>query len=249
MKWSKILGAIFVVLGALGIAAGLAFESAMIIALGIHMVSFLTATAGVAIGIGGILFGLGYVPQIKLRLEQGRARKLLQAKNDSDKEDIAEYEADALNPEKVGARLYQLRSRNENLREITRVCLEQKAEIDRYQEQLKRLIEANDALYLKDVPTVLDNVEERMCANFRDIINCCLLVEYNGQPLNEYGEQVAYQAIQANAEELEAANELLNKSVSYINEYNRKGVRDRSDLDAWIKIMEQNINKKGELIL
>ena len=242
MKWSKILGAIFVLLGVFGTVMGLAFESAMIIALGIHAVSFLTTAAAVGIGLGVLLFGLGYVPQIKHRLAQGRAKKLLQEKIESYEEQTAEYEADALNPTR-------LRSRNEHLRDLTRICIEQKDKRDMFQCQLDRLIQANEALYLKDLPAVLDSAEERMCANFRDIINCCILVEHNGQPLNEYGKEITKQALEANMEELKAVSELLNKSVKYINEYNRKGVRDRSDLDAWIKIMERSTNKREELTL
>ena len=249
MKWSKILGAIFVLLGVFGTVMGLAFESAMIIALGIHAVSFLTTAAAVGIGLGVLLFGLGYVPQIKHRLAQGQAKKLLQEKIESYEEQTAEYEADALNPTRVRMRLLQLRSRNEHLRDLTRICIEQKDKIDMFQDQLDRLIQANEALYLKDLPAVLDSAEERMCANFRDIINCCILVEHNGQPLNEYGKEITKQALEANMEELQAVSELLNKSVKYINEYNRKGVRDRSDLDAWIKIMERNTNKREELTL
>ena len=249
MKWSKILGAIFVLLGVFGTVMGLAFESAMIIALGIHAVSFLTTAAAVGIGLGVLLFGLGYAPQIKHRLAQGQAKKLLQEKIESYEEQAAEYEADALNPTRVRMRLLQLRSRNEHLRDLTRICIEQKDKIDMFQDQLDRLIQANEALYLKDLPAVLDSAEERMCANFRDIINCCILVEHNGQPLNEYGKEITKQALEANMEELKAVSELLNKSVKYINEYNRKGVRDRSDLDAWIKIMERSTNKREELTL
>ena len=46
-------------------------------------------------------------------------------------------------------------------------------------------------------------------------------------------------ALADNEEELKAVSTLLKYSVSYINNYNRNGVSDRSELDAWLKIMKQ----------
>lgn len=247
MKWLRILGAILVLVGTINTVLGLVFDTAIIVALGIHAASFLTIAAGCAIGIGGVSFAASFVPQIRQKIAQGYKTKLLQEKTESYEEHTAEYEADALNPTKVRMRLLQLRSRNEHLRDLTRICIEQKDEIDMFQEQLDRLIQANEALYLKDLPAVLDSAEERMCANFRDIINCCILVEHSGQPLSKYGEEIAKQALEANVEELRAVSELLNKSVKYINDYNRKGISDRSELNAWIKAMEDKIDKKGEM--
>lgn len=249
MKWSRIFGAILAILGAVGAVLRLTFETAIIISLGIHAVSFLTTAAGFAIGIGGTSFVLSFVPQIKQRLEQGRENRLLRAKIASDNEDTADYEADSLNPEKVRVRLLQLKSKNPNLTEIMEVCLVQKDEIDKYQGQLDKLIQANEALYLNDIPAVLDSAEERMCANFRDIINCCLLVEDNNKSISERNQRIVDEAVQANSEELNAVAVLLDRSVEYINNYNRKGISDRSELDAWIKTMEDEIHKKGEITL
>lgn len=249
MRWLRILGAILALFGMAGAVLGSVLGAAMIIALGIQAVSFLTTAAWFAVGLGGTSFALSFIPQIRHRIEQGHQNKLLRAKIDDDKKRTTDYETDSLNPEKVRVRLEQLRDRNPNLHELMNRCLAQKDGIDRLQEQLSRLIQANEALYLNDIPAVLDSAEERMCANFRDIINCCILVEYNGKMISEHNQEIVDSAMRSNDEELSAVETLLDRSVAYINDYNRKGINDRSELDAWIQVIEDKINKKGELTL
>ena len=249
MKWQRVLGAVLTALGIIGTTLRYAFESAIIVALGIHTLSSLTVIAGLVTGFGLGNIVLSFVPAIKARLSEGKTKKLLKSKLTEEIKSISEYESDSLNPEKIRTRLLQLQSRNANLRDIMAICILQKDEIDRCQEQLNRLIRANDALYLNDVPAVLDSAEERICANFRDIINCCILVEYDNTPLSEHSKEIVTEALKSNKEELEAVRTLLGHSVAYINDYNRKGISDRRELDAWIKTMEEKINKKGELTL
>lgn len=249
MKWQRVLGAVLTALGIIGTTLRYVFESAIIVALGIHALSSLTVIAGLVTGFGLGNIVLSFVPAIKARLSEGKTKKLLKSKLTEEIKSISEYESDSLNPEKIRTRLLQLQSRNANLKDIIVICISQKDEIDRYQEQLNRLIRANDALYLNDVPAVLDSAEERICANFRDIINCCILVEYDNTPLSEHSREIVVETLKSNKEELEAVRTLLDRSVAYINDYNRKGISDRRELDAWIKTMEEKINKKGELTL
>lgn len=247
MKWLRTLGAVFVLIG--GVSAGIFFvlKSALIIALGIRAAKFFATASGFAIGFGGVSVLLSFVPQIKYRIRQGQENKLLQAEISSDKERTTDYETDSLNPEKVRVRLEQLREHNPHLFDLMTKCLEQKDAIDKFQTQLDRLIKANRALYLNDIPAVLDGAEERMCANFRDIINCCLLVEDNGKMISERNQEIVKGAIESNDDELGSVEILLDRSVAYINDYNRKGISDRRELDAWIKTMEDKINEKGGL--
>lgn len=234
-------------IGGIGVGLGLMLKAAMIVALGIHAAKFLATIAGFAIGVGGISFLVSFMPQIKHKIRQEQENKLLQAEISSEKERTTDYETDSLNPEKVRVRLEQLRDHNSHLFELMTKCLEQKDAIDKFQDQLSRVIKANRALYLNDIPAVLDGAEERMCANFRDVINCCLLVEDNGKMISERNREIVESAIKSNDDELEAVEVLLDRSVAYINDYNRKGISDRRELNAWIKTMEDKINKKGEL--
>ena len=232
-----------------GIGTGLLFalKSTIIIAIGVRATRFLMTASRLAIGSGGTSVLLSFVPQIKHKIRQGQENKLLEAEISSDKERTFDYETDSLNPEKVRVRLEQLREHNSHLFDLMTKCLEQKDAIDKFQAQLDRLIKANRALYLNDIPAVLDGAEERMCANFRDIINCCLLVEDNGKMISERNQEIVEGAIKSNDDELGSVEILLDRSVAYINDYNRKGISDRRELDAWIKTMEDKINEKGGL--
>ena len=248
-KWLRIVGAILALIGAVGIGFKALLGTTMIVALGIHATSFLATVAYIVAGLGGASFAASFVPQLKSSVEQNRNIKLLKDKNDAENENTTSYESDSLNPEKVKIRLEQLKARNPNLEGLIDKCLTQKYAIDKYQEQLGRLIKANEAAYLEDVPDVLNNAEKRMCANFRDIINCCILVEYSGEAISESNEEIVESSLVKNEEELKSVRILLDHSVAYINDYNRKGISDRSELDAWIKTMEKKINKKGEFTL
>ncbi len=248
-KWLRIIGAIFALVGAVGISTKLLLGASMIVALGIHATSFLATAAYFAVGLGGTSLFLSFVPDIKNGLQQSRSVKLLRDKNDAEYERTVDYEEDSLNPEKVRMRLVQLRDRNPYLRDLMEACIKQKDDIDRYQEQLDRLLKANKASYLDDVVGVLDNSEQRICANFRDIINCCLLVEHSGEDISTSNKEIVNESLKNNQEELEAVKVLLDRSVAYINDFNRKGIDDRRELDAWIKTMERKIDKEGELTL
>ena len=249
IKWLRIIGAIAALVGVVGAGLKFTLNTTIIVALGIRVASFLTTAAYSAAGIGSTLFALSFLPKIQNNFEQIRETKMLRDKNDAEYERTADYEADSLNPEKVRDRLVQLQDCNPYLEDLMENCIHQKDDIDRYQERLDRLLRANNASYLDDIVGILDKTEQRICANFRDIINCCLLVEYNGEDLSASSKEIVKSSLQNNQEELEAVKILLDRSVSYINDFNRKGIDDRSELDAWIKTMERKINNKGELTL
>ncbi len=249
MKWKRVLGYVITALGIIGVGLRFLFESAIIVSFGVHALTFFMSMACFVIGFGSVQVFLSFAPEFRNKLEKSRSKKLLREKIENDKERTEGYETDSLNPEKVRIRLEQLRDRNPNLVDLMDKCIEQKDEIDKYQEQLDRLIKANEATYLNDVTEVLNSAEERICANFRDIINCCILVEFNGKAINERNLEIVQAAISSNDDELKAVETLLDRSVAYINDFNRKGISNRSELDAWIETMERRINKKGEVSL
>ena len=53
-------------------------------------------------------------------------------------------------------------------------------------------------------------------------------------------------SLKDNEEELNAVATLLRYSVAYINNYNRNGVSDRRELDAWLKIMKASMGENHE---
>ncbi len=137
--------------------------------------------------------------------------------------------------------LEQLRKNNPNLSELVDNCLEQMDKINTYQARHKSLIAANEAIYLQDTIDVINESERRMCQNFRNIINCCILIENDNGSVDELDQDIISSSMSDNQEELNAVATLLKYSVAYINNYNRNGVSDRSELDAWLRVMKASI--------
>ncbi|MBQ5440172.1 MAG: hypothetical protein IIT49_05260, partial [Clostridia bacterium] len=120
-------------------------------------------------------------------------------------------------------------------------CIAQMDKMDSFQSRQQSLLDANEAVYLLDTIEVLRESEKRMCRNFRNIINCCILVEDSSSDVSELDHDVINSSLNENEEELKSVSTLLKYSVTYINNYNRNGVKDRSELDAWLKVMKDSI--------
>ena len=143
-------------------------------------------------------------------------------------------------------RFEQLRLNNPALDNLVERCLTQMDTIDMYQARHKSLLDANEAIYLEDTIEVIDNSERRMCRNFRNIINCCILVEDTDKGEEALDRDIIESSLAENEEELRCVDTLLKYSVAYINNYNRNGVSDRRELDAWLKIMKDSMGGSYE---
>ncbi len=245
-KALRIIGAILAAAGLIGIGAGLFATSSMIVAVGVRALSAITVVSGVALGAGVAAIGTGTIPPLIQSLRQQSNNRMLEDKRKNDQKEFSEYAKDSLNPEKTRARLEQLRDHNENLSKLVDICLRQMDRIDTYQDRHKSLLEANEAIYLEDTIEVIDESERRMCHNFRNIINCCILVEYTDSGAEELDQDIINTALADNEEELSSVSTLLKYSVAYINNYNRNGVQDRTELDAWLKIMKASMGGENE---
>ena len=243
----RIIGAIISLLGVAGaVIAGLKMP-AMLVAVGIRGVEAFGVVSYILIGLGAAGIVGGTVPAIVGAVKKQNDDRLLENKREEAKRSFSEYATDSLNPEKTRARLEQLRKNNPNLSELVDVCLEQMDRIDTYQARQKSLIDANEAIYLEDTIEVLDDSERRMCRNFRNIINCCILVEDGRGGVNDIDYEIVNNSLGDNEEELKTVATLLKYSVAYINNYNRNGVSDRKELDAWLKAMKNSMGGNHEI--
>lgn len=242
------MGLTLAAIGGIGLAAGAMASSFFIVALGIRTVSALTAMSYAALGIGGAAAIGGSVPLIANKVKAKNEIKFIEAKRQADSKNFDEYAKDSLNPEKTRIRLELLRRNNPNLNDLVNRCLEQMDKIDTYQLRHKTLLDANDAIYLEDTIEIIDESERRMCQNFRNIINCCILIEDTDSSADELDEDIINTSLADNEEELSTVATLMKYSVAYINNYNRNGVKDRSELDAWIKIMKSSMEGNNESI-
>lgn len=247
MKFKKALifiGALLVAAGATGIIAGAFATSAMIVQFGVRALSALGILSYVAVGLGAGVACAGIIPPIVRASKRKKEERLLTERKRSELMEQSEYAKDSLNPEKTRARLEQLKEHNEKLSNLMDICLRQLYRIDTYQERQNSLLEANEAIYLEDTKLVLEESERRMCHNFRNIINCCILIENTDGGTEELDGNIIDEALTANEEELAEVSTLLKYSVAYINNYNSNGVKDRSELDAWLKIMKSSVGDR-----
>ena len=239
LRWLRIIGAIIAAIGLAGIGANLLASSAMIVAIGIRGVEALKVAGIIITAIGGAALVCGTVPVIMGLAQRQSKIKLLESDKKTNQKKFDEYAKDSLNPDLTRVRLDQLRKNNPHLEILVGMCLEQMDKMDTYQARHRSLLDANEAIYLEDTVSVINESERRMCRNFRNIINCCILIEDTNQGAEELDAEIVDASLADNEEELKAVSTLLKYSVSYINNYNRNGVSDRSELDAWLKIMKQ----------
>ena len=244
-KALRILGAILISIGLLGFGAGFLAPSSMIVAFGVRALEGLKVISFGVCGIGGISLISGTIPAVAVTVQNRSRDRLLEDDRARDRKSFTDYAQDSLNPAKTRVRFEQLRAHNPKLNGLINRCVEQMDRIDAYQARHKSLIDANEAIYLQDTIEVIDASERRMCLNFRNIINCCILVEDAGG-VEDLDHATVERSLKDNEEELSAVANLLRCSVAYINNYNRNGVSDRRELDAWLKIMTASTGDNHE---
>ncbi|MBR1483823.1 MAG: hypothetical protein IJ598_12785 [Ruminococcus sp.] len=246
LKALRILGLILSTIGLIGVGAGFLASSAMIVAIGVRGVSLISALSYLTLGVGIASLAGGTVPLAVRAVRSQNDRKRLEDTREADRKQFSDYARDSLNPAKTRARLEQLRRNNPNLSGLVEHCLEQMDRIDTYQSRHKSLLDANEAIYLEDTIEIIDESEKRICRNIRNIINCCILIEDGSGSLGDLDSDIINTSFNENEEELKTVSTLLRYSVAYINNYNRNGVSDRRELDAWIQVMKASMGGNHE---
>lgn len=184
-----------------------------------------------------IIYG---IPVIKAAREQKKEleQKMRSVQNRS--RVLADYAKDSTNPDLTRRRLQQLQDEIPALEDLVMQCLEQMDAMDALQEKQNALIEANDARYLKDTINVLDNVERRICQNFRNVINLCIAAD-SAESLDE---KKVNKYLKDNRKKLSNTKELLKASADWINQYNADEDSDRSEVENWIAVIRDSL--RGE---
>ena len=245
-KGLRILGIILTVLGLIGVGAVSLANSAMIVAVGIRTLGTLSVISYITAGVGVGTLALGTVTGIVGSAKEKSGVRLIEDLKKEKQKQFSEYAKDSLNPEKTRMRLEQLRLNNPALTDLVDRCIAQMDTMDMYQARHKSLLDANEAIYLEDTIDVIDDSERRMCRNFRNIINCCILIEDTDKGVEELDGNIINSSLAENEDELRAVDTLLKYSVAYINNYNRNGVSDRRELDAWLKVMKDSMGGNHE---
>ena len=153
---------------------------------------------------------------------------------------LTDYAEDSSNPVFTRRRLEQLWREMPDLEDLIKRCLDQMDRMDKLQTKQEVLIETNDARYLKDTVTVLNNVEGRICRNFRTVINLCVAAEdpryLDMKKINK--------SLNDNEKKLSDTQELLKASVDWINQYNADSSNnDRSEVENWVAVIRDSLKE------
>lgn len=239
-KIPKIIGAVLLALGITGICITQFAGAPLIISAGVRALSFLKIAAIIATGAGAATMIGGFVPDVLHLIANTSFQKRIDGANAERRKTFAEYAKDSLNPVKTRERLTDLKENNPKLSQLIDRCLSQMDKMDKLQARYAALLSANDATYLDNTVTVIDDAETRMCRNMRNIINCCILVEDGSDDLSDFDNQIIAKSLADNDNELQNVDTLIHYAVNYINNYQQNGVTDMSELKAWIKVMRQS---------
>lgn len=153
---------------------------------------------------------------------------------------LTDYAEDSTNPDFTRKRFQQLQSEIPELSALIDECLAQMDRMDKLQTKQQILIDTNEALYLRETVIVLDNVERRLCRNFRNIINLCVAAEdYTG-----LDQKKVQKNLDDNEKKLHDAKKLLKASVDWINQYNMDSENsDRSEVENWIAVIRNSLKE------
>jgi len=221
------------------ILSNTAIKNWIIIGYGVRALSKVQLVGGCLTIFGVVLMVISSIPLIratrkqkqqldqKLRSEQNRSRVL------------ADYAQNSTNPDLARKRLRQLQAEMPELEDLVIQCLDQMDTMDVLQEKQNALIEANDARYLKDTVSVLDNVERRLCQNFKNVINLCIAAD----SVESLDEKKVYQYLKDNRKKLSNTKELLRASADWINQYNAGEDSDRSEVENWIAVIRDSLRE------
>lgn len=153
---------------------------------------------------------------------------------------VTDYAEDSSNPIFTRRRLQQIAQEMPDLEELIGQCLDQMDRMDKLQMKQEILIETNDARYLKDTVVVLENVESRICRNFRNVINLCIAAE----DLKHLDMKKIQKSLDDNEKKLSDTQELLKASVDWINQYNTDSQNsDRSEVENWIAVIRDSLKE------
>lgn len=212
----------------------------IIIGYGVRALGSIRIVSIIIIIIGTIFLIIRSVPIAKALYHQKemQERAIISAKNKS--RILNDYAQDSENPDFTRKRLNQLAAETPELSDLVTKCLDQMDAMDAIQAKQDVLIEANDARYLRDTVLVLNNVERRLCRNFRSIINLCIATESTRCLDNEK----INRKLDDNQKKLDNAKELLNASVDWINQYDDDASSDRSEVENWIAVIRDSLKEE-----
>ena len=245
-KLFRIIGAFLTVIGVIGLAIAHIASPSLIVSIGIRTIQTLKI-AGIIVSIIGLSsITTSLIPAVKNLIDHNTHQKKLKNTIAEKQKTFDEYAKDSLNPIKTRERLLDLQENNPQLTNIVERCINQMNQMDALQDRYTKLLEANDATYLNDTVSAINDAETRLCRNIRNIINCCILVEDGTSQLSDFDNEIINKSFSENEKELTHTSTLIHYAVKYINDYQQNGVTDMTELKAWIDVMKTSTTEKTE---
>lgn len=202
----------------------------------------LVRLVGVIVVVSGFLISIiQSIPLIKKWKLEKQQSEQEQERFEERSKVLADYTKNSTSPELTRKRLEQLRHSIPGIDDLIEHCFKQMDRMDELQAKQQLLIESNDALYLRETVAVLDNVERRLCRNFRNIINLCTVAE----DANHIDMDEVKRNLRDNKKKLESSKELLAASAKRINQYNAGDERSSWDeVESWIQIIRDSLKEE-----
>ncbi len=226
-------------------------ETALIIRMGIRafqafsVLPPLFASSGAALLLTGV--GKDLLAKHKRRLEE---RKVLEQQRENAKP-VLSYTAASYDPEDIRRRLEGIARQRPDLEEAISRCHGQMDAMDRRQAKLKELLDLNGAEYLRNTETLLNEVEQFICKNFRKVINRCVV--------SDLGDDQVFSKDGHYATDLELIDAILLKNQTELDNI-KKFLADLADLisedndnpettlEIWMNIIRDSLNKEGDFL-
>lgn len=224
-------------------------ETSIIIQMGIQAYKTLSVLAYAILISGGGLFLGGSAKKIiqNRRLEASKTRVIEHQRENS--KPVLSYTATSYDPADIRNRLEGIAKQRPDLAEAIGNCHRQMDELDRRQIKLKELLDINDAEYLRNTESLLNDVEQFICKNFRKVINRCVVSDIGDDQVfskdNNYATdiQLINTILQRNQSELDNIKKFLADLADLISEDNNN---PETTLEVWMDIIRKSLQKEGD---
>lgn len=238
--WLFLLGVAVTSIGSIAfLLSCTALKNWIIIGFGVRMLSTVYITE-LAVAVAGFGFTIiRSIPFLKARALKKREKEQQIAQKRQQSQVLTNYNENSENPDYTRKRLRFLQNEMSGLDDLVARCLQQMDSMDDLQARQGVLIEANDALYLKDTVAVFDKVERRICRNFRNIINLCIAADSS----DALDMEKINKTLSDNDKKLSDTKALLKASVDWINQYNEDNKDDRSEVENWISVIRASLKE------
>lgn len=211
----------------------------VVIGFGIRVFGILRNVGFVVLALGLLVALIGAIPFYRELASERYAQQRATAAHRQQSQILSDYAKDSTNPELTRKRLRQLQQEMPSIDQLVERCLAQMDRMDKMQARQNVLIETNDAQYLRKTVEVFDKVERRLCQNFRNVINLCIATDL----LDDEDERKINRHLADNDTKLNNAQELLDASVDWINQYNTDSASDRSEVENWIAVIRDSLKE------